>query len=174
MTRHFLQLYVLIVVTLAAVSWGQEKLWEMYSGQDDAARAQEAALFLVSDRLHDVAPDARQQFVKELAARTGVDLELFEWRDIVGDDTLARLNRGDLAYMHAADKNWLLKRVPDDGRVLAFRYAAPDAQRGASHQPTRMRHDGAAHGPRTRRGPAPTRPARRAGAVGRSGRSRSH
>ena len=131
MTRHFLQLYVLIVITLAAVSWGQEKLWEIYSGQDDAARAQEAALFLVSDRLHDVAPDARQQFVKELAARTGVDLELFEWRDIVGDDTLARLNRGDLAYMHAADKNWLLKRVPDDGRVLAFRYAAPDAQRGA-------------------------------------------
>jgi two-component system OmpR family sensor kinase len=131
MTRHFLQLYVLIVVTLAAVSWGQEKLWEIYSGQDDAARAQEAALFLVSDRLHDVAPAARQQFVKELAARTGVDLELFESRDIVGDDTLARLNRGDLAYMHAADKNWLLKRVPDDGRVLAFRYAAPDSQRGA-------------------------------------------
>jgi two-component system OmpR family sensor kinase len=130
MTRHFLQLYVLIVVTLAAVSWGQEKLWEMYSGQDDAARAQEAALVLVSDQLHDVAPGARQQFVKELAARTGVDLELFEWKDIVGDDMLARLNRGDLAHMHAADKNWLLKRVPDDGRVLAFRYAAPDAQRG--------------------------------------------
>src|SRR6185436_20604572 len=42
----------------------------------------------------------------------------------------ARLTAGDLAYMHAANKEWLLKRVPDDGRVLAFRYAAPDAQRG--------------------------------------------
>src|SRR5262245_31129669 len=30
MARHFLQLYVLIVVTLAAVSWGQERLWEFY------------------------------------------------------------------------------------------------------------------------------------------------
>src|ERR1044071_7681369 len=104
MTRHFLQLYVLIVVTLAAVSWGQEKLWEIYSGQDEAARAQGAALVLLSDRLHDVQPDARQQFVKELATRTGVDLELFEWKDVAGDDMLARLSRGDVAYMHAADK----------------------------------------------------------------------
>ena len=29
MARHFLQLYVLIVITLAAVSWGQGRLWEM-------------------------------------------------------------------------------------------------------------------------------------------------
>ena len=51
-------------------------------------------------------------------------------RDIVGNDALERLERGDLAYMHAADKDWLLKRLPDDGRVLALRYAAPLAQRG--------------------------------------------
>jgi two-component system, OmpR family, sensor kinase len=35
-----------------------------------------------------------------------------------------------VAYMHAADKEWLLRRVTDDGRVLAFRYDAPTAQRG--------------------------------------------
>jgi two-component system, OmpR family, sensor kinase len=130
MTRHFLQLYVLIVVTLAAVSWGQEKLWEIYSAQDDAAHAQGAALVLLSDRLHEVPPDARAQFVRELAGRTGVDVELFESKDIVGDDMLARLTRGDLAHMHAADKDWLLKRMPDDGRVLAFRYASQEAKRG--------------------------------------------
>ena len=77
MTRHFLQLYVLIVVTLAAVSWGQGKLWEAYSGQDDAARAQEAALVIANDWLQNVAPGDRQQFVKEMAGRTGIDLELF-------------------------------------------------------------------------------------------------
>ena len=70
----------------------------------------------------------RQQFVADLAARTGVDLELFELQDIAGDDTLARLARGELAYMRAADKEWLLKRLTDDGRVLAFRYAAPVAR----------------------------------------------
>ena len=135
MARHFLQLYLLIVVTLAAVSWGQERLWETYSVRADGGalaenQAQAAALTIVDEQLRDVPRGDRQQFVADLAARTGVDLELFEPQDIAGDDTLARLARGEVAYMRAADEEWLLKRVTDDGRVLAFRYAAPAVQRG--------------------------------------------
>jgi two-component system, OmpR family, sensor kinase len=134
MARHFLQLYVLIVVTLAAVSWGQERLWEIYSAKGDAGavaegRAQGAALALVEEQLRGVPREDRRQFVAGLAHRTGVDLELFEQKDIVGDDTLARLAGGNIAYMRAADKDWLLKRLTPDGRVLAFRYVAT-AQRG--------------------------------------------
>ena len=36
MARHFLGLYLLIVLTLAAVSWGQDKLLQTYSSQDAA------------------------------------------------------------------------------------------------------------------------------------------
>src|SRR5262245_16614348 len=102
MTRHFLQLYLLIVVTLAAASWGQERLWEAYSARTDAAalaenRAQAAALTLVEEQLRDVRPEARRQFVADLARRTGVDLELFELQDIAGEDTVARLKRGESA-----------------------------------------------------------------------------
>ena len=32
MTRHFLTLYLSIVIVLAAVSWGQERLWQSYGG----------------------------------------------------------------------------------------------------------------------------------------------
>jgi two-component system OmpR family sensor kinase len=136
MARHFLQLYVLIVATLAAVSWGQGKLWEAYAraSADEAAaesRSQAAALDLVDGQLRAVARENRQQYVADLAASSGVDLELFEPGDIVGEETLGRLNRGELAHMRAADREWLLKRVTDDGRVLAFRYAAPEpATRG--------------------------------------------
>jgi two-component system OmpR family sensor kinase len=130
MARHFLRLYLLIVLTLAAVSWGQERLWEIYSRQAEGTESQAAALAIVDEQLRAVAPDDRQQFVADLAAKTGVDLELFELRDIAGEDTLSRLTRGELAYMRAAQKDWLLKRLPDDGRVLAFRYAAPVAERG--------------------------------------------
>ena len=42
MARHFLQLYLLIVVTLAAVSWGQERLWETYSDVRTAERSRKA------------------------------------------------------------------------------------------------------------------------------------
>jgi signal transduction histidine kinase len=134
MARHFLRLYLLIVVTLAAVSWGQERLWEFYSAKGDAgavaeSRAQSAALALVDEQLRHVARADRREFVAYLAHRTGVDLELFEPRDIAGEETLARLMRGDIAYMHAADQDWLLKRLTDDGRVLAFRYVAT-SQRG--------------------------------------------
>ena len=136
MARHFLQLYLLIVATLAAVSWGQERLWEAYSARTDVgvlaeSRAQEAALTLVDEQLRGMPRDARRQFVADLARRTGVDLELFELQDIAGAETLARLARGELAHMHAADKDWLLKSLVSDGRVLAFRYPAPVAQRGA-------------------------------------------
>ncbi len=94
MARHFLQLYLLIVITLAAVSWGQGKLWETYSrapdaGVDAESRAHAAALTIVDEQLRAVPRGDREKFVADLASRTAVDLELFERRDIVGDDTCA-------------------------------------------------------------------------------------
>ncbi len=74
MARHFLQLYLLIVITLAAVSWGQGRLWETYSGQqavaDAESRAQAAALTLVDEQLRTVPRDERKKFVADLASRT--------------------------------------------------------------------------------------------------------
>jgi hypothetical protein len=57
MARHFLQLYLLIVLTLAAVSWGQERLWEIYSRQSEDATGPAATLAIVGQQLHDVARD---------------------------------------------------------------------------------------------------------------------
>lgn len=136
MTRHFLQLYLLIVVTLAAASWAQDRLWQTYGRRSSTELAadnppQAAALNIVDAQLRAVPREDRRRFVADLAPKTGVDLELFEQNDIAGDDTLARLSRGELAFMSAGDgRAWLLKRLADDGRVLAFRYAVPDAQRG--------------------------------------------
>jgi len=135
MIRHFLQLYLLIVVTLAAVSWGQERLWEAYSEKTSTGaiaerQAQEAALAIVEEQLRLVPQEGRQEFVTRLAGRTGVDLELFEPRDIAGNDAFTVLAGGGVAHLRAAEKEWLLKRLPDEERVLAFRYAAPDGKRG--------------------------------------------
>lgn len=94
MVRHFLQLYLLIVATLAIASWGQERLWEIY-GRDD----------------------------------TAVNAEVYDLRDITGADTIARLERGEVAYMSRADgQRWMLKPLAG-GRVLALRQEAA-ASRG--------------------------------------------
>ncbi len=136
MARHFLTLYLLIVATLAAASWGQERLWEAY-GQQDAglgapeSQVQAATLAIVEEQLRAIPGADRRKFVADLAARTGVDLELFDLNEIAGRDTLARLARGELAFMSAANgRTWMLKRLADDGHVLAFKYAAADSRRG--------------------------------------------
>jgi two-component system OmpR family sensor kinase len=131
MARQFLGLYLLIVFTLAVVSWGQDRMLQVYSNADAADDKSIAiAMATLADRLHGVPPDARRQVVTGVAARTGLDMELFATHDIAGGATLARLKRGEIAYMEAAHGDaWALHRLDDD-HVLAIKSAEPGAQRG--------------------------------------------
>src|SRR3954467_7920365 len=103
MARHFLQLYLLIVATVAAASWAQGKLWETFAGRADEtaiaeSQAQAAALNIVNEQLGAVARNDRRQYVAKVAQQNGINLELLEPGDIVGEDTLARLSHGELAH----------------------------------------------------------------------------
>jgi two-component system OmpR family sensor kinase len=131
MARQFLGLYLLIVFTLAVVSWGQDRLLQAYSNADAADDKSIAiAMATLADRLHGVPPDAQRPVVAGVAARTGLDMELFATHDIAGGTTLARLKRGEIAYMEAADgDSWALRRLDDD-HVLAIKSVEPGAQRG--------------------------------------------
>jgi two-component system, OmpR family, sensor kinase len=124
MARHFLGLYLLIVFTLAIVSWGQDRLLQAYSGTDTVEDKPLAiAMTTLAERLQGVAPDAWHDVVAGVASRTGVEMELFGTGDIAGEATLAKLKRGQIAYMEAADGDaWALRRL-DDGRVLAIKSA---------------------------------------------------
>jgi len=131
--RHFLQIYLLIVATLAAVSWGQERLWQEYGRREEwkvETRLHAASLAIVEEQLRAVPREERAAFVERLAARTGVDLELFEPQDIAGEEMLDSLDKGEIALLRSGnDRTWVLKRVGDDGRVLAFRYVAHEPRR---------------------------------------------
>ena len=90
MARHFLQLYLLIVVTLAAVSWGQERLWQIVRPQTRPnwlPRIPRRLRMLRRASKNSCAhcpTRTRQRFVADLARDSGVDLELFELKDIAG------------------------------------------------------------------------------------------
>jgi two-component system, OmpR family, sensor kinase len=131
MARHFLGLYLLIVFTLAIVSWGQDKLLQAYSGGDAPEDKPIAiAMATLADRLHGEPQPAWRQTLTRLATRTGTDMELFATDDIAGGATLAKLERGEIAYMEAADgDSWALTRLDGD-HVLAIKSAGPTAQRG--------------------------------------------
>ena len=137
MARHFLQLYLLIVATLAAVSWGQERLWQMYAQRNPAEIAAEnpsqvAMLDILETQLRALPPEQRSAFVQRLARDSGIDLELFALQDIAGDDILASLSRGEVTVMNAADdQRWMLKQVEGAEAVLAFRYATHEPRRSA-------------------------------------------
>ncbi len=133
MARHFLGLFLLIVLTLAAVSWGEDQLLQMYGGQDSAGdRSQAVALEALKARLGDVPQDQRRDVLAAIAASSGGKFELFAKRDVVGRRILDELERGSIAYMQdAAGRQWALKALDADS-VLAFEYAAdPEPKRGA-------------------------------------------
>src|ERR1700678_1997270 len=131
MARHFLSLYLLIVITLAAVSWGQDKLLQTYSGQGAADdKSQAVALRAIENQLHGLPESEWKSVVARLAAKTGAGLELFAASDIAGRETLRKLKGGEIAYMQSAQgESWALQQV-DDGHVLALKSTDPDAQRG--------------------------------------------
>jgi two-component system, OmpR family, sensor kinase len=131
MARHFLGLYLLIVLTLAAVSWGQDKLLQTYGTQDVSDdRVLAAALSAVESQLQSAPASEWRHLVDGISAKTGGGFELFATTDIAGRKTLNALKDGKIAYMQAAAGDaWALKQLNKD-YVLAFKSQAPEAQRG--------------------------------------------
>jgi signal transduction histidine kinase len=131
MVRHFLGLYLLIVLTLAVVSWSQDKLLQAYSNADATDdRPIAVALVALANQLQGVPIDRWKDSVAGVATKTGVDMELFATRDIAGAETLAKLGRGEIAHMQAsAGDSWALQRLNDD-YVLAIKSFEQAAQRG--------------------------------------------
>jgi two-component system OmpR family sensor kinase len=131
MSRHFLGLYLLIVLTLAAVSWGQDKLLQMYSGQDAAEdRSLGIAIVALQNQLHGLPTDDWKRVIEDTAAKSGTPMELFATVDIVGRETLDKLKGGGVAFMQAAaGQSWALKQLDAD-HVLAIKTTEAETQRG--------------------------------------------
>ena len=131
MTRHFLGLYLLIVLTLAAVSWGQDRLVQWYGRTDPSGDTTvRLAADAVAGHLHEIPADQWQAYVDSLGQRTGNAIELFERRDITGAETLARLQAGQAAHMvGSGGDTWTLAQL-DDGHVVAIRPRVPEPGRG--------------------------------------------
>ena len=130
MARHFLGLYLLIVFTLAVVSWGQDRLLQAYTNTDAGdERATQIAMSLFADRLHGEPEEKWRDVVTSVAAHTGINMELFANGDIAGDTTLQKLKRGEIAYMETdSGDSWALRRL-DDRYVLAIKSVGPAPQR---------------------------------------------
>jgi two-component system OmpR family sensor kinase len=131
MARHFLGLYLLIAATLAVVSWGQDRLLQAYSGPDTAEEKSTAAIVAVlADRLQEAPAQSWKTRIAGIAARTGLDMEIFAAGEIAGRGTLQRLSRGENAYMRSsAGDSWVLKRIDND-HVLALKSPEPTGQKG--------------------------------------------
>jgi two-component system OmpR family sensor kinase len=131
MARHFLGLYLLIVITLAFVSWGQDKLLQAYANHDTADdRSLGIALYSLESQLRNQPVEQWKRVVSDTAAKSGADMELFTTADIAGNKTLAKLKHGAIAFMQTAQgESWALKQLNDD-YVLALKHIEPDTKRG--------------------------------------------
>jgi two-component system OmpR family sensor kinase len=123
---------LLIASTLAAVSWGEDRLFQAFGNADGGdEKTLNVAIALFAERLAALPAGERGAMVASLAAQTGTQIELLKPADIAGAETLARLEHGDVARMRTeSGENWALKRVDGDG-VLAFESLDGEARRGA-------------------------------------------
>src|SRR3954469_23130179 len=112
MDPHFPGLYLIMLPTRAVVSWGQDRVLQAYSGPDTLDDRRTAAVMAVlADRLHEAPAASWKTLITGVAARTGVDMELFSTGEIAGSSTLERLSRGENAYMRSSSgDSWILKR----------------------------------------------------------------
>src|SRR5712671_3152373 len=131
MARHFIRLYLLVVLAIAAVSWTQERLWVAYSSQNFETDASVAALLRELKReLLAVPSEQREAALATLAANAKLDMELLARNEITGDKVLAKLARGEVAFMQAGPgESWFLKQL-DAQTVLALQYHEPEHTRG--------------------------------------------
>ena len=113
MTRHFLWLYLSIVIVLAAVSWGQERLWQTYGAGAQASDVPQAAVLAILNRqLQTVPSERRADFVAAAARDTGLDLELLDAQDVAGAGGGDGLAQGKAVLMDGADgRSWVLQRL---------------------------------------------------------------
>jgi two-component system OmpR family sensor kinase len=114
--RHFVGLFLLIVATLAAVSWVEDRLFPDRS----LGNAEEATLRAATELLRSMPSERWRESVAQ-ARRAGVALDLLSNDDLAGADLAARLARGEMVHMLAAGgENWSLARL-DDTHVLSLR-----------------------------------------------------
>ncbi|MET0534084.1 MAG: ATP-binding protein, partial [Steroidobacter sp.] len=132
MARHFLQLYLSIVATLAVVSWGQDQLWRMYEESArpaDSHPAPAAVLAIIEQQLKSIPQEHWTATVAELARSTGLDLDLMEFAELTGLEH-AGPDRGATAlWRDADDRIWALQRLANSDRMLAFRFADQTSSR---------------------------------------------
>ena len=85
MVRHFLGLYVLIVLTLAAVSWGQDRLLQAYGNHDASDdRSVAVAAFSLQNQLRQVPVDQWKRVIADTAAEVGRRHGALRQTDIAG------------------------------------------------------------------------------------------
>ncbi|MGD0505160.1 MAG: ATP-binding protein [Steroidobacteraceae bacterium] len=130
MARHFLGLYLLIVLTLAAVSWGQDKVLLLHSGQESSSDASQAtALYALEARLEEVPQNEWSRLIAGFAAKAGAGIELLARKDIAGRQVLEELARGGIAYLQSSSGDWWALKQLNGDYVLAFRSSDPQPQR---------------------------------------------
>lgn len=123
MIRHFLGLYLPIVVILALASWGTDRFFREY----DAGRTptSDIAMRALARSLADVGPAERAPRAALLVQGSPGSVEIYEQSDIAGDATRAVLAGGGTAHLRdARGGDWMLQAI-DARQVLALRTQAP-------------------------------------------------
>jgi len=125
--RHFLGLFVLIVATLAVVSWAEDRFLQPAAGPE---AFEDRYLELAATGL---APELGDREIGERVAAlrhaSGLDLEIYRTSDIAGGASALASRPGAISHMRAASNEWWSMRSIGAERVLVLKTLDPHSAR---------------------------------------------
>ncbi len=92
MRRAFVSLYLVLVLSILAIGWGLDRLWEAYQQEPADIRAEQALLQVIQQTAHTSDPTA---LIRQLNEQTDAHLQLLPLSELSGQTLLDRLQQGE-------------------------------------------------------------------------------
>ena len=121
MNRAFISLYVLLVLSIATIGWGLDKLWQSYGPEVAASAAKSDLVALLEEQLRGQQADEIQARVASLNQRLDADLEVFPLESLADSDAAQRIAAGELVQIVKRNGGeTFYQRLPRSDWVLAL------------------------------------------------------
>lgn len=129
MNRAFLSLYLIIVISVVAIGWGIDQLWEAYTPHTPVTPYENHFFALVEDRIAALDETEREPELNRLAQRLNIEIALYTLDELAQSSLGEKIREGEVVTVFDENgKRIAYKLLADTGRVLSIIQPFPDPE----------------------------------------------
>lgn len=127
MNRAFLSLYLIIVISVIAIGWGIDQLWEAYTPHTQVTPYENHFFVLVEDRIAGLDETEREPELNRLAQRLNIEIALYTLDELAQSSLGEKIREGEVVTVFdESGKRIAYKLLADTDRVLSIIQPYPD------------------------------------------------